>query len=287
VTILNALLASAFDLLLFPFRQLPPIVGLSVVSLLTAVGMLLVFRAKSDQERIEQVKRAMVAALFEIRLFNDDLPALFRAQGEMLKQNAAYLRLSLVPMLWMIVPIGLIAAQLEFQYGYAGLTPGQPALVKAHLRQSTTLLAEPASASAAVSPAVSAASLEVPKEVRVLTAGAWFPATQEIIWRVMADVPGEYVLNAKFDGGTFTKTVDATDRVVRRSPVRVAAGFLNQVMYPAEPPLPDGAIVTSISVGYPSRSIRVLRWDLPWVIVYLVLSMAFAVALRKPFGVIF
>ena len=283
MTILNALLASAFDLLLFPFRQLPPIAGLSVVSLLTAAGMLLVFRAKSDQRRIEQVKRAMIAALFEIRLFNDDLPALFRAQGEMLKQNAAYLRLSLVPMLWMIVPIGLIAAQLEFQYGYAGLTPGQPALVKARVRQSATPLAEPA----AVSPPVSAASLEAPKEIRVLTAGAWFPATQEIIWRVMADVPGEYVLNAKVDGGTFTKTVDATDRVVRRSPVRVAAGFMNQMMYPAEPPLPDGGIVTSISVGYPSRAIRVLRWDLPWVIVYLVLSMAFAVALRKPFGVTF
>jgi hypothetical protein len=287
VTILNTLLASAFDLLLFPFRQLPPIVGLSVVSLLTAAGMLLVFRATSDQQRIEQVKRAMVAALFEIRLFNDDLPALFRAQGEMLKQNAAYLRLSLVPMLWMIVPIGLIAAQLEFQYGYAGLTPGQPALVKAHLRQSPTPLAEPASGSAALSPPVSAATLEAPKEIRVLTGGAWFPATQEIIWRVTADVPGEYVLNAKFDGGTFTKTVDATDRVVRRSPVRVAAGFMNQMMHPAEPPLPDGGIVTSISVGYPSRAIRVLRWDLPWVIVYLVLSMAFAVALRKPFGVTF
>ncbi len=287
MTILNALLAFAFDLLLFPFRQLPPIVGLSVVSLLTAAGMLLVFRAKSDQQRIEQVKRAMVAALFEIRLFNDDLPALFRAQGEMLKQNAAYLRLSVVPMLWMIVPLGLIAAQLEFQYGYAGLTPGQPALVKAHLRQSTTPQAEPASGSAAVSPVVSAASLEVPKEIRVLTAAAWFPATQEIIWRVTADVPGEYVLNAKFDGGTFTKTIDATDRVVRRSPVRVAAGFVNQLMYPAEPPLPDGGIVTSITVGYPSRAIRVLRWDLPWVIVYLVLSMAFAVALRKPFGVTF
>ena len=216
MTILNALLASAFDLLLFPFRQLPPIVGLSVVSLVTAAGMLLVFRAKSDQQRIVQVKRAMVAALFEIRLFNDDLPALFRAQGEMLKQNADYLRLSLVPMLWMIVPIGLTAAQLEFQYGYAGLTPGQPALVKAHLRQSTNALAEAASGSAAVSPPVPAASLEVPKEIRVLTAGAWFPATQEIIWRVMADVPGEYVLNAKFDGGTL-KPVDYAGCVVGRN----------------------------------------------------------------------
>ena len=159
--------------------------------MLTAAGMLLVFRAKSDQPRIEQVKRAMIAALFEIRLFNDDLPALFRAQGEMLKQNAAYLRLSLVPMLWMIVPIGLIAAQLEFQYGYAGLTPGQPALIKAHLRQAS-----------APAPA---AALEGPEGIRVLTSAAWFPATQEIIWRVTPEAPWEYVLNAAIDGERLPK----------------------------------------------------------------------------------
>ena len=120
----------------------------------------------------------MIAALFEIRLFNDDLPALFRAQGEMLRQNATYLRLSLVPMLWMIVPIGLIVAQLEFQYGYTGLTPGQPALVKAHLRQASASAPAPA------------AALEVPRGIRVLTSAAWFPATQEIIWRVTPDAPG-------------------------------------------------------------------------------------------------
>jgi uncharacterized membrane protein (DUF106 family) len=287
VTILNAFLASAFDVLLFPFRRFPPIAGLSVVSLLTAAGMLLVFKATSDQRRIAQVKRAMVAALFEIRLFNDDLPALFRAQGEMLRQNAAYLRLSLVPMLWMIVPIGLVVAQLEFRYGYSGLTPGEPALVKAQLRQASQPQAGSESASGALSPPAPAASLEGPTQMRVLTAGAWFPATHEVIWRVTPDARGAYVLNARIDGGTFTKTVDATDRVVRRSPVRVSAGFLSQLMYPAEPPLPEGGVVTSISVGYPSRAIRVLRWDLPWVIVYFVLSMAFALALRKPFGVTF
>ena len=280
---MNALLASAFDLLLFPFRQLPPIVGLSVVSLLTAAGMLLVFRAKSDQQRIEQVKRAMVAALFEIRLFNDDLPALFRAQGEMLKQNAAYLRLSLVPMLWMIVPIGLIAAQLEFQYGYAGLTPGQPALVKAHLRQPASPLAEPG----AVSSAGACGGARGPEGDSCADVGRLVSGDAGNHLAGDARSARGYVLNAEIDGGTFTKTVDATDRVVRRSPVRVAAGFLNQLMYPAEPPLPGGGVVTSISVGYPSRAIRVLRWDLPWVIVYLVLSMAFAVALRKPFGVTF
>jgi len=268
VTILNASLDWTFDLLLSPFRQLPPIVGLSVVSLLTAAGMLLVFRATSDQRRLADVKRGIVAALFEIRLFNDDLPALFRAQAEILKQNAVYLRLSLAPMLWMMVPIALVVVQLEFHYGYAGLTPGEPVLVKAQLRH-----------------AAAAATLDVPREVRVSTPAVWFPATNEMMWRVTPEVAGEYVLRARIDGGTFTKTLDVTDRIVRRSPVRTAPGLLSQLMYPAERPLPDGAEVTAISVRYPSRTIRILGWELPWLVVYFGFSMAFALVLRKPLDV--
>ena len=286
MTIVNEWLGLAFDVLLYPFRQLSPIVGLSVASLLTAVAMLLVFRATSDQRRIEQVKRAMVAALFEIRLFNDDLPALFRAQGEMLRQNAAYVRLSLVPMLWMIVPIVLVVAQLEFRYGYAGLTPGQPVLVKAQLRHApaTNTDAAPAAGEASSAPA---ATLEAPNEVRVLTSAVWFPATQEVVWQVTPNTPGEFVLNARIGSGTFTKTLEATDHVVRRSPLRVSPGLVDQFLYPAEPPLPVSADVASISVAYPARAIRILGWDMPWIVVYFGLSMAFALLLRKPLGVAF
>jgi len=286
VTIVNEWLGLAFDVLLYPFRQLSPIVGLSVASLLTAAAMLLVFRATSDQRRIEQVKRAMVAALFEIRLFNDDLPALFRAQGEMLRQNAAYVRLSLVPMLWMIVPIVLVVAQLEFRYGYAGLTPGQPVLVKAQLRHApaTNTDAAPAAGEASSAPA---ATLEAPNQVRVLTSAVWFPATQEVVWQVTPNTPGEFVLNARIGSGTFTKTLEATDHVVRRSPLRVSPGLVDQFLYPAEPPLPVSADVASISVAYPARAIRILGWDMPWIVVYFGLSMAFALLLRKPLGVTF
>ena len=287
MSILNAVLSSTFDLLLLPFQQLPPIVGLAVVSLATAVAMLLVYGATSDQRRIAEVKRGMVAALFEIRLFNDDLAALFRAQGEMLRHNAAYLRLSLVPMLWLIVPIGLVVAQLEFRYGYAGPTRGQPVLVKAHLRAATAGHVETEAAGDFSTAHAPAAVLDAPKQIHLLTSAVWFPETQEVIWRVTPDAPGEYVLNATINGGTFAKTFDATDRVVRRSPVRLSAGVLNQLMYPAEPPLPGSAGVTSISVSYPSRSIRVLRWDLPWLVVYFGLSMLFALMLRKPLGVTF
>ena len=272
---MNASLAWLFDLLLTPFRQLAPIVGVAVVSLLTAVAMLLVHKATSDQRRLEEVKRALVAALFEIRLFNDDLGALFRAQGELLKQNARYLRLSLVPVLWMIVPIGLVMAHLEGYFGYTGVVPGQPVLVKVSVRPS----AVPSSQDGAP------ATLETPQQVRVLTPAVWLPAANEVVWRVQPEAPGEFVLNATAGGATFTKTLEATDRVVRRSPERRPPTLLNQLLYPSEGPLPRDAAVTSISVRYPYRAIRLFGWDAPWLVVYVGLSIIFAFGLRKPLHV--
>ena len=78
---LNSILRVVFDGILFPFRGLPPLVGLVVVSLVAAIGMLLVFKATSNQDRLAAVKRSIHGCLFEIRLFNDDLRAIMRAQA--------------------------------------------------------------------------------------------------------------------------------------------------------------------------------------------------------------
>src|SRR4249920_997963 len=115
---LNGILDSVFDALLRPLARLPPLASLAIVSLATAVIMLLVVRRTSNQHALDQVKRQIHAALFEIRLFNDDLRAIFRAQADMLRHNLTYLRLSLAPMIWMFVPFVLVIAQLQFQYGY-------------------------------------------------------------------------------------------------------------------------------------------------------------------------
>jgi uncharacterized membrane protein (DUF106 family) len=287
VSVLNTLLARSFDVLLAPFRALPPIVGLIVVSLATAVAMLLIFKRTSDQKRLAAVKRQIHAAIFEIRLFNDDMRAIFRAQGEILRHNLTYLRLSLVPMLWMIVPLVLVIAQLQFHYGYGGLSPGEPVLLKAQVRESVVL-------SSVVSPEVSLAStadrrevaaLELPPQIEAQTPAVWIPATREVIWRIAPREPGDYELRLRIGSESFTKSVRVSNDVVRRSPLRLEAGFLNQLLYPAEAPLPGGAALTSINLAYSERDIQVLGWGIHWLIVYFVLSMVIAFALRKRFNV--
>jgi uncharacterized membrane protein (DUF106 family) len=276
MALINAGLVGLFDVLLAPFRLLPPLAGLAVVSLLTAVAMLVVFRRTSDQTKLAAVKRSIHAALFEIRLFNDDLRAVLRAQAEILRHNATYLRLSMVPMLWVIVPLVLVVAQLQFYYGYTPIRPGRPVLVKAALRNGAVATASGGDL----------ASLEASATVRVETPALYLPAAGEIVWRIAPEADGAYELRVHVGGETQTKTLVVADGVARRSPIRPAASFLDQVLYPSESPLPADSALSSIAVGYADGTVDVFGWGIHWMIVYFALSIAFAFALRKPFGVV-
>jgi uncharacterized membrane protein (DUF106 family) len=276
--VVNALLGRFVEAALFPFRNLPPVVGLSVVSLVTAAGMLLVFRATSDQRRLSAVKRAIHAGFFEMRLFNDDLRALLRAQVEILRQNLVYLRLSLVPLLWMLVPLVLLVAHLQFYYGYRGLQPGGTALVKVRVKSEL--------ATGAPDGGGPALALEAPPGLRVETPVVWIPALDEAAWRIGAERAGDYELAVSVDGRALTKSVRVSDALGRRSPVRPGASWLDQLLYPAETAIPADAPVESVSVTYPDRPVSLFGWELHWMVVFFALSLIFALLLRRPFGVV-
>ena len=121
--------------------------------------------------------------------------------------------------------------------------------------------------------------------MRVETPSVWLPAERELVWRVSGKRAGDHELTVRVNGATESKTVRVRDDVVRRSPLRVGSSWLDQIIYPAEPPLPAASPIASIELTYPERSIDVLGVGLHWMIVFFVLSLIFAFALRKPFGV--
>ena len=268
---LNGLLRPLFDVVLLPFRSLPSLVGLLIVSLVAAIGMLLVFKKTSNQTKLEAVKRQIHACLFELRMFSDDLPAILRAQGEILRHNLRYLGLSVVPMLWMIVPLLLVIAQLQFHYGYRGLRPGEDFIVKARLKEDAR--SRPA------------ARLETPPGLEVATPAVWIPTERELAWRLRAREWGDYELKLRLGDQEYAKTAQVSKEVRRRSPERLEPGFWNELLYPAEPPLPKESPVASITVAYPEADVSVFGWHVNWLVAFFVLSVAIAFALRRRMGV--
>jgi uncharacterized membrane protein (DUF106 family) len=270
MSLVNAALRPVFDLALAPFSGLPPIVSLVIVSLVTAVFMLWVFKRTSNQAALADVKRRIHAGLFEIRLFNDDLRAILRAQNEILRTNLSYLKLSLVPMVWILPPLVLVIAQLQFHYGYKGLSPTEATLLTVDLKPE------------AVSPGVRPrARLELPPGIGAETDDVWIPAESQLAWRLAPQRDGDFEVGVSIDGSpAVTKSVRVTGRTVRLSPVRVAPAFLSELIYPAEPPLPAESPIRAIHLDYPDRDVSVLGYGMHWLIPFFVLSIAFAFALR-------
>jgi hypothetical protein len=271
---INAALRLVFDLLLAPFAAWPPIVSLTLVCLPVSILMLVVFKRTSNQAALATVKRKIHAGIFEIRLFNDDLRAILRAQNEILRHNLTYLRLSLWPMVFLLPPLVLVMAQLQFHYGYEGLRPGQRALLEVDLAPEASSGARPR------------VTLDLPAGLRAETDAAWIKAESQLLWRLVAERDGDYELGLVIDGAPrLTKTVRVTPRTVRLSPERVDPGFLSQLLYPAEPPLPSGSPVRAVRISYPERELPVLGFRVYWMIPFFALSIAFAFALRGRFKV--
>jgi uncharacterized membrane protein (DUF106 family) len=279
MTLLNRLVASVLDVLFRPLEALPPVVSLALLSLLTAIAMLLIVGATSDQPRIVRVKRAIQATLFEIRLFNDDLPTVFRAQLEMLRHAATYLRLTMVPMLWMIVPLSLLLPHFDGRYRYTGLRPNQTALVTLALRRQP---AETRSDTARPEPHV---TLETPRGLRVDTPAVRLPALGEVVWNITPLAVGRYEMQIRVDDQAVTKSVQVSDRLVKRSPARTEPGIVNEVMNPSEAALPAESLVSAIRVQYPAREVHLFGWEVHWLVPYFLLSLVFAYALKRPFRV--
>ncbi len=274
MSFVNSIMGLLFDLMLAPFTPMPPLVGIAVFSLLASVGMLYSFKWTSNQEKLGQIKHKIHAALFEIRLFNDDMPVILKAQGAILRHNFHYLALCLVPMTFILPPFVLLMAQMESYYGWEGLEPGHSAVLTVTLDENAR----------GARPKI---ILEAPAGVRVETPGVWAPAMGEISWRIRAVSEGDHELAVLFDGQRQIKTIPVGSAQRRRSPVRPGGGIWDQLLYAAETPLPEDSPILEISLTLAGAEVSLFGlMHQHWIIVFFLLTFIFAFALRKPLRVI-
>jgi uncharacterized membrane protein (DUF106 family) len=276
--LVNDLLRPVFDLLQAPLAGLPVFFGVLLWSIPVGVFALWVFGKTSNQERIAEVKRHIHAGLFEIRLFNDDLRAIMRAQTEILGHVLRYQALALKPMIFILPPLVLVMVQLHQFYGFQGLEPGDTSLMTAQLSPSAT--------AGGARPDI---SLELPDGLHVVTGPVWVPSLAQISWLLGVDAEGDFELAIGVDGETVHKSLRATGRLLRLSPERPPGTFIGQLEWPSEPPVGNDSIVRSVTVGYDEGEIGILGWDFQWsfawMVVFFVLTMVVALVLRKPMGV--
>ncbi len=262
-----------FDILFLPFRSMSPWIGMILVSFLTGLLMLFVFKWTSNQEGIQKVKNKIKAHLLELRLFKDSLGQSLRSQGNILKCNLRYINYSAKPMLVMIVPLILILVQLNFWFGYESLRPNESAILKIKLADDQN----PLETQITVQPS-SGLLMETPP-LRI-------EESHEINWRFAATQEGIQQFDITIDGATVSKRVSVAQKPLSKiSPLKPGTKFLDQILYPTEAPV-DGRIpIQKIEIQYPPKNMNLFGWGIHWIIVYFVLSIVFGFAFKGVFKV--
>ena len=261
-----------FDLLFFPFRPFPPMVGLGAVSLATGIVMLLVFRYFSDQRGIKVAKEKIKAHLLEIGLFKDDPALVVGAQWQMFRATLAFMKYSLVPFAVMVLPFIILVLQLNLYFGYRPLRPGESVIVSMRWDHQIPWNER-------------AVGIVAPEGLVIETPPLRIPGEREIDWRLRAKREGKFELVFQIPTQSLSKEVLVTDRLARVSPARRRAHLLEMMFAGGEAPLPENVTIEEIEVRYRPMSFSVFGWHVHWVVLFLVLSMVSAYTLRGLFRV--
>jgi len=264
-----------FDFLLAPFGSMHPGVGLLVVSVITGVVMLFIFGKTSNQKMIAAAKNKLWAYIMEMWLFRNDPRVMFSAIGSVARSNLTYLRHSLRPIVFLIVPVLIIMVQLGIRYAHTPLSAGEETIVSVQFADG-------------VRPSEVDIELVAPEGARVVSAPLRIDATGEIEWRIAVDDGcGTDEILFHTPDGDVTKRIAGCgkDRIVTVGAIKARANTWNAFLYPAEPPLPRDSIIETISIKYPARDDLLFGLNVHWLIIFFIVSVVAGFGLKGVFGI--
>ena len=223
---INIVFNSLFDIFFYPFRSVDSIYGLCAISLFTAIIALPIFKYTSNQEEIKRVKARIMGHILELRLFKDDIRIILSAQKNILKFNMFYLRYTLKPLMFMMIPMVVIIIHTAVRYEYRPLHPGESAIVKVKLHNPNELSIKDREIVLTVSEGL---NIETPP-LRI-DEGA------ETCWRIRAEREGIFKLGLQARDMDVGKRVLVSGKVTRLSSETLKSGIVSSFFYPGEPSL--------------------------------------------------
>ena len=268
----NTFITKAFDVILQPFGGMAPIWGLLIISLVTGIVMVFIFKYTSNQDAISRTKEKISAYFLEVRLFKDDLALMLGAQKRILTTNLTYMRYSITPMLVMIVPVLLILVQLGIRYAVRPLTTGESALVVVQLADG-------------VSMSDTLIEVDPGDGLKLETPVMRMPIDREINFRIAAVKEGDHELTIRVGDERVSKTIVVSKRVRHVYDTTAKASFLHIFLYPGQKTLPDASNIEEIRIDLPPQTVKMFGWNMNWLVFFFIVSIIAGFSLKGVFKV--
>lgn len=265
----NNILTSITDLSLYPFRGVPKLWGLLFLSVVSGVLLLLCYGVISNQNGIRNIKRKIVAALFESVLYRHNLRICLAAQLRMLVGAAVYFAYAVPPIIVLMIPCLLMLAQFNLRYETDGLKVGEPALVRVKVDNETYLDTISLTTSE---------NVDVTPRLRVLE-------DNEVIWRITPQDQNLVTLEVSDGKNTYPQSVTVDNAMEAKIPAKQLKSPYVAVLYPGQALIPAESPISEIVIEYPSVSYKFcgIKWH--WLVLFFVVSVLSGLLASKVFGI--
>jgi hypothetical protein len=241
-----------FDLLTVPLASQPAL-AMTVVSVLTAVWSLLLFKLVTPQRRLVAARDQLTGHLLELGLYQDHLRVVGRIQRDLARANLRYLALTLPALLVLGLPMALTLIELDGRFAVRPLQPGETTVVSAQLTP-------------AQGARLQELELVAPPGLRVEAGPVRDATTASAAWRLHAETPGRHELSLRLAG----------QEIASRN-LPVGTGLMRLV----ETVRPRGASVSALSIQWPERRTRYLGLELHWLAAFSILALLAGLALKN------
>jgi uncharacterized membrane protein (DUF106 family) len=259
------------DTVLAFIAVLPGWLSNTIISAVTGVILLVIFKYTSNQRAIGKARDDIKANMLALKLFKDSISVTLAAEGHIFRSAFLLLLHSIRPMLVMIVPVCLLLSQLGLWYQYRAFLPQEEATV--------TMRAN-------IKPGESFPNVDIePNDaIEVVSGPVRVPVKREIVWQIKSLKEGEHRLIFSADGQRFGKGLVVGGGFSRVSVARPGWDWAQILMNPAENAFAPNSPVRSITIDYPTRHSWTSGADW-WLVYFFVASMVFAFIFKPLFKV--
>lgn len=253
-----ALLDPIFDPIFGPLLNWNPAVGIVLIAAIITIIITLAYKFLTDQDKMKHLKGRQKEFQAEMKSHKDNPEKMMAVQKEAMKVNFEYMKHSLKPTLFTMLPILLIFGWMSGALAYDPIMVGDSYTITAEFAEGVSGQAE-----------------------LILDLDSEFSSSEAIqtisegsaIWRVKANEIGEHNLTLVTDGASETISVLVTDGSLDYGDVMV--NF-------------EDSDISKISVGYsklkPLGNLSIFGWNPGWLALYIVVSLIFSLSLRKVMG---
>ncbi|MCP4402487.1 MAG: hypothetical protein GY801_34910 [bacterium] len=268
-----------FDIFAFSGSPAARYLFIVLLSLVTAVIFLVIFKKTSNQKKIKYHKNKIFGYVLQIPLYKDRFGLLIRSILNIFKHNGLYIAHTLVSLVFIIIPLIFLMVQLDNRYGYEPLQAEQQFFVQADLKDGTDR------------DILEKVFCETSPEVRLETLPLRLEDTNSVLWRAkVVNAEPEHIPTLRFgiegDGQPIEKEL-VTDygQSPRFAPAKKQASLFNKIFYNAEGYLPKDSPFSSISTQYSRAGYSLVFWDVDVIILFFIFTLIFGFALKGVFKV--